>query len=86
MWFALKYLFFKIKNKMISFINAITYSGIGTFSPDSQYFAISKSLDVIIYNSSTLKQVCDFIENVQWLLDLIMIMVGLYKRGLIEIK
>ena len=76
---------------MISFSNAITYSGIGTFSPDSQYFAISKSLDVIIYNSSTLKQVqrfsfCDFIENIQWSPDSTMIMVGLYKRGLIEIK
>lgn len=76
---------------MISFSNSITYSGIGVFSPDSQYFAISKSLDVIIYNSSTLKQVqrfsfCDFIENIQWSQDSTMIMVGLYKRGLIEIK
>ena len=76
---------------MISFSNSLKYSGHAVFSPDSNYFAISKGVDILIYSLSTMKQIqkhsfCDFVENIQWSNDSELILIGLYKRDLCEIR
>ena len=56
---------------MLTFSNKRKYSGIIAFSPNSKYFAISKGIELIIYDNQSLKPIqnysfCDFIEDIQW--------------------
>ena len=76
---------------MLTFSNKRKYSGNIAFSPDSKYFAISKGLELIIYDNKYLKpyQNCsfvDFIEDIQWSKNSKLILVGLYKRARCEIR
>ena len=55
---------------MLTFSNKRKYSGNIAFSPDSKYFAISKGLELIIYDNKSLKpyqnySFIDFIEDIQ---------------------
>jgi WD40 repeat protein len=75
---------FKISNK-------IKYSGLVTFSPDNKYFAFSRSLDVLIYSTYNLKQINkfsfqDFIEKIEFSKDSNLILICMFKRGIIEAK
>ena len=76
---------------MLTFSNKRKYSGSIAFSPDSKFFAISKGLELIIYDNNYLKpfqtfSFCDFIEDIQWSKNSKLIMVGLYKRARCEIR
>ena len=76
---------------MLTFSNKIKYTGAIAFSPDSKYFAFSKGLELIIYDSKTLKPYinfafCDFIEDIQWSNNGKLILIGLYKRARCEIR
>ena len=76
---------------MLSFSNSLKYSGEAVFSPDNNYFAISKGIEIIIYSLSTMKQIqkytfCDFVEKIEWSEDSQLILIGLFKRNLCEIK
>jgi WD40 repeat protein len=76
---------------MLTFSNKRKYSGNISFSPDSKFFAISKGLELIIYDNKTLKpfqtfSFCDFIEDIQWSKNSKLILVGLYKRSRCEIR
>ena len=76
---------------MLTFSNKIKYSGNIAFSPDSKYFAISKGLELIIYDNKYLKpyqnfSFVDFIEDIQWSKNSKLILVGLYKRARCEIR
>ena len=76
---------------MLTFSNKRKYSGSIAFSPDSKFFAISKGLELIIYDNNYLKpfqtfSLCDFIEDIQWSKNSKLIMVGLYKRARCEIR
>ena len=76
---------------MLTFSNKIKYSGIIAFSPDSNYFAISKGIELVIYNNQSLKPFqsytfCDFIEDIQWSKNSKLILIGLYKRSRCEIR
>lgn len=71
--------------------NPIKYTGKIAFSPDSYYFAVSKGLNLLIYDSDLLKphksfNFCDFIEDIQWSNNSKLILIGLYKRGIVELK
>ena len=75
----------------LNFSNPIKYSGKAVYSPNDKYFAISKSLELIIYDTLTLKQIqkfsfSDYIEHIEWSKDSSLILVGLFKRGIVEIK
>lgn len=76
---------------MLRFSNKIKYTGAISFSPDSNYFAVGKGKDLIIYNSQTYKQLdklsfCDYIEDIQWSLNSKLILIGLYKRNMCEVR
>ena len=76
---------------MLTFSNKRKYSGNIAFSPDSKFFAISKGLELIIYDNKSLKPYLnytfiDFIENIQWSKNSKLILVGLYKRARCEIR
>ena len=76
---------------MITFSNKRKYSGIIAFSPDSNFFAISKGIELVIYDNKSLKPFqnftfCDFIEDIQWSKNSKLILVGLYKRARCEIR
>ena len=76
---------------MLTFSNKRKYSGNIAFSPDSKYFAISKGLELIIYDNKSLKPYLnytfiDFIEDIQWSKNSKLILVGLYKRARCEIR
>ena len=76
---------------MLTFSNKRKYSGIVSFSPDSHFFAMSKGIELIIYNNQSLKPFqtytfCDFIEDIQWSKNNKLILVGLYKRGRCEVR
>ena len=54
----------------ITFSNTIKCSGNAAYSPNDKYFAVTRSLDLLIYETATLKQVnkfsfCDYIEKIQ---------------------
>ena len=75
----------------LNFSNPIKYSGKAVYSPNDKYFAISKSLDLIVYDTLTLKQIqkfsfSDYIEHIEWSKDSSLILVGLFKRGIVEVK
>ena len=76
---------------MLTFSNKRKYSGIIAFSPDSNYFAISKGIELVIYDNKSLKpfqsySFCDFIEDIQWSNNSKLILIGLYKRARCEIR
>ena len=76
---------------ILTFSNKRKYSGNIAFSPDSKYFAISKGLELIIYDNKSLKPYLnytfiDFIEDIQWSKNSKLILVGLYKRARCEIR
>ena len=76
---------------MLTFSNKRKYSGNIAFSPDSKYFAISKGLELIIYDNKSLKpyqnySFIDFIEDIQWSNNSKLILIGLYKRARCEIR
>ena len=76
---------------MLTFSNKRKYSGNIAFSPDSKFFAISKGLELIIYDNKSLKPYLnytfiDFIEDIQWSKNSKLILVGLYKRARCEIR
>ena len=67
---------------MLTFSNKRKYSGNIAFSPDSKFFAISKGLELIIYDNKYLKpyqnfSFVDFIEDIQWSKNSKLILVGL---------
>ena len=75
----------------LNFSNPIKYSNKAVYSPNDKYFAITKSLDLIIYDTLTLKQLhkfsfSDYIEHIEWSKDSTLILIGLFKRGIVEIK
>ena len=75
----------------LNFSNPIKYSNKAVYSPNDKYFAITKSLDLIIYDTLTLKQLqkfsfSDYIEHIEWSKDSSLILIGLFKRGIVEIK
>lgn len=75
----------------ITFSNTIKCSGNAAYSPNDKYFAVTRSLDLLIYETATLKQVnkfsfCDYIEKIQWSNDSNLILIGLFKRGIVEVK
>ena len=76
---------------MLTFSNKRKFSGCIAFSPNSKFFAISKGLELIIYDNKYLKpyqnfSFCDFIEDIQWSKNSELILVGLYKRARCEIR
>ena len=76
---------------MLTFSNKRKYSGNIAFSPNSKFFAISKGLELLIYDNKSLKPLqtfsfCDFIEDIQWSKNSKLILVGLYKRSRCEIR
>ena len=76
---------------MLTFSNKRKYSGNIAFSPDSKYFAISKGLELIIYDNKYLKPYLNFsfvdcIEDIQWSKNSKLLLVGLYKRARCEIR
>lgn len=76
---------------MLTFSNKRKYSGNIAFSPDSNYFALSKGIELVIYDNKSLKpfqtfSFCDFIEDIQWSKNSKLLLVGLYKRARCEIR
>ena len=76
---------------MLTFSNKRKYSGNIAFSPDSKYFAISKGIELVIYDNISLKPFqsytfCDFIEDIQWSKNSKLLLIGLYKRARCEIR
>ena len=76
---------------MLTFSNKRKYSGNIAFSPNSKFFAISKGLELLIYDNKSLKPLqtfsfCDFIEDIQWSKNSKLILIGLYKRSRCEIR
>ena len=77
--------------RLFVFTNTIKCSGNAAYSPNDKYFAVTRSLDLLIYETATLKQVnkfsfCDYIEKIQWSNDSNLILIGLFKRGIVEVK
>lgn len=75
----------------LNFSQPIKYSGDAYYSPNDKYIAISKSLDLIIYDTATLKIIqkfsfSDYVETIKWSNDSTLVLVGLFKRGVVEIK
>ena len=76
---------------MLTFSNAIKYSGSISISPDSCYFAVSKGFDLVIYDLKSLKpcikyNFIDLIEDIQWSNDSKLLLIGIYKRSICELK
>ena len=76
---------------MLTFSNKRKYSGNIAFSPDSNFFAISKGIQLVLYSSQLLKPIkiytfTDFIEDIKWSNDNQLILIGLYKRNRCEIR
>ena len=76
---------------MLTFSNKRKYSGNFAFSPDSNFFAISKGIQLVIYSIQILKPIkiytfIDFIEDIKWSNDNQLILIGLYKRNRCEIR
>ena len=76
---------------MLTFSNKRKYSGNIAFSPDSNFFAISKGIQLVLYSSQLLKPIkiytfIDFIEDIKWSNDNQLILIGLYKRNRCEIR
>lgn len=75
----------------ISFSNPIKFSGEATFSPNHKSFAITRGLDLRIYDAASQRLInkytfCDYIEKIQWSQDSNLIMICLFKRGIVEVK
>lgn len=75
----------------LTFSGNIKFSGDAEFSPNGKYFAISRSLELLIYETATLKCLrkyafCDYIEDIKWSKDSTLILIGLFKRGIIEAR
>ena len=76
---------------MLTFSNKRKYSGNICFSPDSNYFAISKGVQLVVYSIEILKpikiyQFIDFIQDIKWSNNSKLILIGLYKRNRCEIR
>ena len=76
---------------MLTFSNKRKYSGNIAFSPDSNFFAISKGVQLVVYSNQILKPVkiytfIDFIEDIKWSNNNQLILIGLYKRNRCEIR
>ncbi|MCQ2821312.1 MAG: hypothetical protein MJ252_28970, partial [archaeon] len=75
----------------LSFSSPIKFSGEAKFSPNQKLFAITRGMDLRIYDTVQLQLInkytfCDYIENIQWSNDSNLIMIALYKRGIVEVK
>ena len=76
---------------MLTFSNKRKYSGIISFSPDSSFFAISKGIQLVVYSNQSLKPIktfsfIDFIEDIKWSNNNQLLLVGIYKRNICEIR
>ena len=76
---------------MLAFSNKRKFSGNIAFSPDSNYFAISKGIQLVVYSIQNLKPVkiytfIDFIEDIKWSNNNQLILIGIYKRNRCEIR
>ena len=76
---------------MLTFSNKRKFSGNIAFSPNSNFFAISKGIELVIYDNQSLKPFqsytfCDFIEDIKWSKNSKLILIGLYKRARCEIR
>ena len=76
---------------MLTFSSKRKYSGNISFSPDSNFFAISKGIQLVLYSSQLLKPIkiytfIDFIEDIKWSNDNQLILIGIYKRNRCEIR
>lgn len=75
----------------MNFSTPIKFSGICSFSPNNQYFALTKHTDLLIYKSETLLlyhkfSFGDVISHIQWAKDSGLIMIGFFKMGIVEVK
>ena len=76
---------------MLTFSNKRKYSGQIIFSSDSNFFAISKGVQLVVYSTQLLKPIkiytfIDFIEDIKWSNDNNLLLVGLYRRNRCEIR
>ena len=76
---------------MLTFSNKRKFSGNFAFSPNSLFFAISKGVQLVVYSNQSLKPIkaftfIDFIEDIQWSNDSQLILIGLYKRSICEVR
>ena len=76
---------------MLTFSNKRKFSGHIAFSPDSNFFAISKGVQLVVYATQLLKPIrrynfIDFIEDIQWSNNNNLILIGLYRRNRCEIR
>ena len=76
---------------MLTFSNKRKYSGHIAFSSDSNFFAISKGVQLVVYSTQLLKPIkiytfIDFIEDIKWSNNNNLILIGLYKRNRCEIR
>ena len=76
---------------MLTFSNKRKYSGNFSFSPDSNFFAISKGVQVVVYSTQILKPIkiytfIDFIEDLKWSNNSQLLLIGIYKRNRCEIR
>lgn len=76
---------------MDKYSEKIQYSGNITISDDSKYLAYSRGQNLIIYECETLKQkqklnFYDNIEYIQWSKNNKLILIGLFKRGICEVR
>jgi len=76
---------------MLTFSNKRKFSGNFSFSPNSMFFAISKGVQLVVYSNQALKPIktftfIDFIEDIQWSNDSQLILIGLYKRSICEVR
>ena len=76
---------------MLTFSNKRKFSGNFAFSPNSFFFAISKGVQLVVYSNQALKPIktftfIDFIEDIQWSNDSQLILIGLYKRNICEVR
>ncbi len=82
----------------MNFSYPIKFSGIVSYSPNGKYLAISKNTEVIvkyrlnqIYETQELKiyhkfTFLDFPNKIEWSPDSTLILVGLFKRFICEVK
>ena len=76
---------------MLKFSNKRKFSGNIAFSPDSNFFAISKGIQLVVYSIQLLKPIriydfIDFIEDIKWSNNNQLILIGIYKRNRCEIR
>ena len=76
---------------MLIFSNKRKFSGNFSFSPNSFFFSISKGVQLVVYSNQALKPIkiftfIDFIEDIQWSNDSQLILIGLYKRNICEVR